>query len=131
MVASAEMHEEDIDVLFAKWKTAMTRGDIQTLLSLITDDAEFWTQGAAPVKGRNAVRELFIAFFGTVSMRQDFEETERVVAGDIAFIRGFETNVLTPRDGEGPVEVHQRAFMLLKRVDGKWHFARGMTNREQ
>ena len=126
------MNEDDaIDALFAEWKTAMTHGDIETLLSLITEDAEFWTQGAAPVKGRDAVRTLFVAFFGTVSMRQEFEEVERVVDGDFAFVRGFETNFLTPTTGGGPVEVHQRAFMLLRRVGGKWHFSRGMTNREQ
>ena len=123
--------DDGIDALFAEWKTAMSGGDVETLLSLITEDAEFWTQGAAPVKGRDSVRALFTAFFGTVSMRQDFAETERVVAGDIAFIRGFETNFLTPASGGDPVEVRQRAFMLLRRGDGKWRFARGMTNREQ
>ena len=122
---------DEIDSLFAEWKSAMSSGDIETLLSLITDDAEFWTHGAAAVKGRDAVRTLFVAFFDTVSMRQDFEELERFVAGDFAFVRGFETNFLTPTAGGGPVEVHQRAFMLLRRVDGKWRFARGMTNREQ
>lgn len=126
------MHEdEEIDALFAEWKSAMARGDAERLLTLIAEDAEFWTQGASPVKGRDAVRTLFAAFFDTVSMRQDFEELERVVAGDIAFIRGNETNTLTPRTGGGPVEVHQRAFMLLRRIDGQWCFARGMTNREK
>ena len=123
--------DDEIDALFAEWKTAMSRGDAEHLLTLIADDAEFWTQGAAPVKGRDAVRALFAAFFATVQMRQDFQELERVVAGDIAFSRGIETNVLSPRTGGSPVEVHQRAFMLLKRVDGQWRFARGMTNREQ
>jgi len=126
------MHDdEEIDALFAEWKSAMGRGDADHLLTLIAEDAEFWTQGAAPVKGRDAVRTLLAAFFGTVAMRQDFEEIERVVSGDIAFIRGNETNTLTPRTGGGPVEVHQGAFMLLKRVDGQWRFARGMTNREK
>ncbi|HEX7192381.1 MAG TPA: nuclear transport factor 2 family protein [Thermoanaerobaculia bacterium] len=126
------MHDdEEIDALFAEWKKAMARGDTERLLTLIAEDAEFWTQGAAPVKGRDDVRTLFTAFFDTVSMQQNFEEIERVVAGDIAFIRGFERNLLTPATGGGPVEVHQRAFMLLRRTDGQWRFARGMTNREQ
>lgn len=125
------MEPDAIDALFAEWKVAMGRGDTERLLTFITEDAEFWTQGAAAVKGHDAVRSLFAAFFDTVSLRHEFHETERVVAGDIAFIRGFETNVLTPRAGGGPIEVHQRAFMLLQRVDGQWRFARGMTNREK
>src|SRR5690349_21538636 len=98
------MHEDhDIDALFAEWKAAMARGDAEHLLSLIAEDAEFWTQGAAAVKGRDAVRTLFLAFFDTVAMSQNFDELERVVAGDVAFIRGFETNFLTPKSGGGPV----------------------------
>lgn len=125
------MDSDAIDALFAEWKIAMARGDAEHLLTLITEDAEFWTQGAAPVKGHDAVRTLFAAFFDTVSMRQEFEEAERCVAEDFAFIRGIETNTLTPRSGGPPVEVRQRAFMLLRRVDGQWRFARGMTNREK
>src|ERR1043166_9227472 len=123
--------DDEIDALFAEWKSAMSGGAVVMLLSLITEDAEFWTHGAAPVKGRDAVRALFIAFFDTVSMRQDLEEIERLVDGDISFVRGFETNTLTPTTGDGTVEVRQRAFMLLRRTDGQWRFARGMTNREQ
>ena len=123
--------DSEIDALFAEWKIAMARGDAEHLLTLIADDGEFWTQGAAPVKGHEAIRALFAAFFGTVSMRQEFQEIERVVAGDVAFIRGIETNTLTPRTGGAPVEVQQRAFMLLRCIDGQWRFARGMTNREK
>ena len=48
------MEPDAIDVLFAEWKIAMGRGDAERLLTFITEDAEFWTQGAAAVKGRDA-----------------------------------------------------------------------------
>jgi uncharacterized protein (TIGR02246 family) len=121
----------DIDDLFAAWKDATRRGDIEKIIDLVTEDAEFWTQGSAAVKGRDAVRKLYEQFANAYSIEQDFEEIERIVEGDHAFIRGREQNVVTPRGGQ-PVNVMQRAMMILRRgTDGRWRFARGMTNREQ
>jgi len=48
--------------------------------------------------------------------------------GDLAFVRGVETNRLRARDGDASIERTQRAFSVLRRgADGRWRFARGMT----
>jgi uncharacterized protein (TIGR02246 family) len=115
----------EIDELFAAWMEAGKRGDAAALVSLITEDAEFWTHGAPAVKGREAVTAMMEGFFASFSYEQRFETLERVVAGDWAFVRGFELNRVTPKGGE-TVEVRQRAFMVLRRdADGLWRFARG------
>jgi uncharacterized protein (TIGR02246 family) len=119
-----------IDELFAAWKDATQRGDVDAIVGLVTEDAEFWTHGMPAVKGRAAVRKLYEQFRSAYSIEQEFEEIERIVAGDYAFIRGVEHNSVTPRGGE-TVNVVQRAFMIVRRDDdGRWRFARGMTNRE-
>ena len=121
---------DELDALFAAWKDATRRGDVDAILSLVTEDAEFWTHGAPAVKGRAAVRKLYEQFAAAYSIEQEFEEIERIVAGDHAFIRGREHNTVTPRGGES-VHVVQRAFMIVRRDDdGRWRFFRGMTNRE-
>ena len=62
-------------------------------------------------------------------MDQTFEEIERVISRDIAFVRGMEINVLTPRTGGLATELRQRALTILRLdADGAWRFARGMTN---
>jgi uncharacterized protein (TIGR02246 family) len=120
----------EIDELFAAWREAGKRGDAAALVSLITEDAEFWTHGAPAVKGRQAVAAMMEGFFASFRFEQSFETLERIVAGDWAFVRGFELNRVTPKGGE-TVEVCQRAFMVLRREeDGSWRFARGMTNLE-
>ena len=37
--------DAEIDQTFAEWEEAGRRGDAETLASLVTDDAEFWSQG--------------------------------------------------------------------------------------
>jgi uncharacterized protein (TIGR02246 family) len=120
----------EIDELFADWMEAGKRGDVAALVSLVAEDAEFWTHGAPAVKGRQAAAAMFEGFFAAFSYEQSFETLERVVLDGWAFVRGVEHNRITPRGGE-TVEIRQRAFMMLRREpDGRWRFARGMTNLE-
>jgi ketosteroid isomerase-like protein len=63
------------------------------------------------------------------SVTQSFEPTETVVSGDWAFQRGIERIRAVPRDGGTPQENVQRALVILRRGDdGRWRYARGMTN---
>lgn len=122
--------DEAIDRLFADWMEAGKRGDVAAVVSLITEDAEFWTHGAPAVKGRPAVAAMMEGFFAGFHFEQSFETLERIVVDGWAFVRGFELNRVTPKGGE-TVEIRQRAFMVLRREeDGSWRFARGMTNLE-
>jgi uncharacterized protein (TIGR02246 family) len=118
-----------IEQLFQNWSEAVRRGDAQALRDLMTEDAEFWTQGTAPLKGPEETIARMAAFSQGYDLHQVFERSEVVVSGDLAFVRGVEVNRAVPRDGAPPMEVRQRAFSILFRgPDGAWRFARGMTN---
>ena len=122
--------EAAIEKLFKEWAEAGRRGDAQAMAQMVTEDAEFWSHGAAPLKGRDEVVSRMNTFFGSYEIDQDFERQEIVLSGDLAFVRGMEVNRVTPRDGAPAMEVRQRAFSILFREpDGVWKFARGMTNR--
>jgi uncharacterized protein (TIGR02246 family) len=119
-----------IEQLFRDWADAVRRGDARALADLMTEDAEFWSHGAAPLRGREETVTRMASFFQSYALDQVFERTEIAVSGDLAFVRGMEVNRLAPRDGGEPLEVRQRAFSILFRgADGAWRFARGMTNR--
>lgn len=123
--------EEAIEKLFHDWAEAGRRGDAHAMAQMVTEDAEFWTHGAAPLRGREAVVPRMAAFFESYEMDQGFERQELILSGDLAFVRGMEINRVKPREGGAPpMEIRQRAFSILFRgTDGVWRFARGMTNR--
>jgi uncharacterized protein (TIGR02246 family) len=119
----------EIDRTLTEWAAAVEDGDAQALVALVSEDAEFWTHGAAPMTGREELENAFVAFFNQYDAVQRFQESERTVAGDIAFLRGEEVNILTPKTGGEVFEYRQRAFSVMRRGDdGRWRFWRGMTN---
>jgi uncharacterized protein (TIGR02246 family) len=121
--------EKQIQSLFAAWADAVRRLDAGAVASLVTEDAEFWSQGAAPLVGQAMVETTMTSFFERFELDQQFEMQELVVSGDLAFVRGLEHNRLVARTGGEPQEVLQRAFSVIRREsDGHWRFARGMTN---
>jgi uncharacterized protein (TIGR02246 family) len=125
----SQTDREAIEETLSEWAAAIREADIEALSSLVTDDAEFWTHGAAPLVGREALVVAFKPFFAAYQLQQEFDCQELVLAGDLAFMRGMEINHLTPRDGGESVVQRQRAFSVLRReANGKWRFARGMTN---
>ena len=118
-----------IEELMAHWAVAVEEADLEALGSLVTEDAEFWTHGAAPLVGRRALIAAFEPFLGEFELHQRFDCKELIVAGRWAFMRGTEVNHLSPRNGGDVVVRRQRAFSVLRReTNGKWLFARGMTN---
>jgi uncharacterized protein (TIGR02246 family) len=118
-----------IDRTLAEWARAIDEGDIVLMSGLVTEDAEFWTQGAAPLVGRSAVASAFKPLLEAYRFSQRFDVRERCLGPDWCLLRGVESNVLEPRNGGPRQEVKQRAFSLLRREsDGRWRFARGITN---
>ena len=121
--------DEAIEQLFRDWADAGRRGDAHAMAQMVTEDAEFWTHGAPPLKGRGEVVSRMTSFFESYEIDQGFERQEIVISGDLAFVRGMEINRVTPRDGAPAMEIRQRALSILFREPDGWKFARGMTNK--
>lgn len=118
-----------IQETLAAWALAIVDSDLEGLASLVTEDAEFWSHGAAPLVGRQALVDAFEPFLNEFTMQQDFQCHELILSDEWALLRGMEINHLTPRAGGESVVHRQRAFSVLRRQpDGRWLFARGMTN---
>lgn len=118
-----------IEQLMNDWTVAVAEADLETIASLVTEDCEFWTDGASPLMGRQDLVGAFETFLEKHRMKQQFDCQELVISGNWAFMRGLEVNHLTPVDGSESIVRRQRAFSVLYRSNsGEWLFARGMTN---
>ena len=118
-----------IGALRAAWTNAVAARDPDALKDLLTDDYEVWPQGAAPLIGPAAAAAAMRGAVERFDIVQSFEPIETVVAGDWAFERGIERMTLTPRGGGEKREIEQRTLLIERKgEDGKWRFARGITN---
>jgi uncharacterized protein (TIGR02246 family) len=113
-----------------RWFEAVRASDVDTIVSLLSEDAVFWPNRGAEVTGREAVRTMYQAVFAQMRVDQQFASEELIVAGDWAIDRGIEHFELTPNAGGQSRHVGpQRALTILRRqADGTWRFARGITN---
>jgi|SRR5215831_18399929 len=116
-----------IERLYTSWRDAMARGDVDEILDLLTPDYVLWRPGAPPL-GRDALRPALVAAFGAYDIEPAFEREEQIVAGDLAFERGWDVQTARPKTGGAPRVQRQRVFLILRRgADGAWRFARGMS----
>jgi len=122
--------EDAVRRALAAFLDAVNRADYAAVIEMITDDAVFWTADAPATRGKAALEAAYDGL-AAYTVHQDFEIEELQVCGDWAFVRGYESFTLDPRDGKGQrLEIkRRRAISILRRQpDGSWKTARGMTN---
>jgi uncharacterized protein (TIGR02246 family) len=114
--------ESAIRDLVATWMRASEAGDINTVLSLMTDDVVFMVPGREPF-GKKA----FAAQSGAMKdmrMQGTNEIREIKVLGDWAYIRNYIQVTMTPPAGEPVRRVGYTLSVLRKEADGHWRLAR-------
>ena len=115
--------ERAIRELVDMWMEASRRGDVETVLSLMTDDIVFMTPGREPF-GKEEFRAASEAMSG-VEMDGSAEIREIRVLGDWAWIRNdIELTVTPPGGGEPMHRAGYTLSILQKCGDGKWRLAR-------
>ena len=114
--------EKAIRELIDTWMTASKAGDLQTVLSLMTDDVVFLVPGAAPF-GKAAFAS---ASQGMKEMRVEgtSEIQELKVAGDFAYLRNFIDISFTPPGGAPVRRSGYTLTILRKEADGRWRLSR-------
>ena len=119
-----------IDELLINWKSAVMRGDLEMLAQLVTEDAEFWSHEAAPLRGREALKQAFEPYVNAYRWHQDYHCNELIISGNWAMIRGLEDNQFQHLTSGKLTRSHQRTISVIKRDQkGNWRFARGMSHR--
>jgi uncharacterized protein (TIGR02246 family) len=114
--------ERAIRELVEAWMDASRRGDVPTVLDLMTDDVLFLTPGREPF-GKEAFKEASEAMRGVeLDGRAEIEELQ--VLGDWAWIRNHIEMTITPPDGERMQRSGYTLTVLRKGADGRWRLFR-------
>jgi len=114
--------EAAIRQVIETWLAATRKGDLATILTLMTDDVVFMVPGQEPFG-----KDGFIASFKTIANAQ-VEATSDIVElrvlGDWAYLRNhLDLKINSPDSGQA----HRAGYtltLLRKEADGQWRLAR-------
>ena len=117
--------EQEIRQLVSTWMAATKAGDVETVLSLMADDAVFLVPGK-PVMRKDDFAAAAWAQAGPDGPRFDgsSEIQEIKILGDWAFMWARLTVVVTPPGGAPSMTRAGHTLTLFKKQGGKWVLAR-------
>lgn len=117
--------EEQIRQLVATWMTASKAGDVEKVLTLLSDDVVFLVPGRPPMR-KDAFAEASKVQAGQASPKIEgtSEIQEIKVFGDWAFIWTALSVVATLPDGSPSITRAGHTLSILKKEEGKWVLAR-------
>jgi uncharacterized protein (TIGR02246 family) len=120
-----ERDEAEIRQLVATWMAATKAGDVETVLSLMTDDVVFLLPGQHSILGKPAFAAAARAQSHQAAPRIDGESEIREikVLGDWAFMWSKLRVTVTPPGGE-PMKRAGFTLSILQKQNGRWLLAR-------
>ena len=124
-VSANRTDEDEIRGLVAAWLAATKAGDIETVLSLMTDDVVFLVPGQLPM-GKATFAAAAKAQSGQDAPKFDgtSEIQEIKVLGDWAFMWTKLSVIVTPLGGARPMTRTGHTISILKKEGGRWLLAR-------
>jgi len=126
--------DDDIEALKARlkaWDVATNAGDVDTLVSLFTDDAVRMQADEPAWVGKQAIRAGFQKQFDEYTLKSNNVNQDVVVSGNWAVTRGTWTVTRTPKGGGEPIQLSGNAMALSQREpDGSWRILWNIWNRD-
>lgn len=118
-----------IKQLVQAWHNGWQTSDIEVLLALFTEDAILMPQGQSVVRGRDAIRSLYEAFFSAYTVEGDCDLQDIEVCGELGYFWVTYTLTATPKGkGETIRDNSKSMFILRRQTDMSWKIARLMDN---
>ena len=116
--------EQEIRELVSTWMAATKSGDVDTVLSLMTDDVVFLVPGQTVMRKADfAAAAKAQAGQGAPKIDGSSEIQELRILGDWAFMWTKLTVVVTPPGGT-PITRAGHTLTILQKLHGKWLLAR-------
>lgn len=118
--------EQEIRQVVSTWMIATKAGDIDTVLSLMTEDVVFLLPGRAPMKGRAAYAEAARSQPGQPAPKFDgtSDIQEVTICGDFAYMWTNLTVIVTPPGSDQSITRAGNTLTIFRKVNGRWLLAR-------
>jgi uncharacterized protein (TIGR02246 family) len=118
--------EQEIRQLVATWMSATKAGDIDTVLTLMTEDVVFLIAGCPPMRGRDAYAAVARPKPGQAAPKFDgtSEIQEITICGNLAYMWTNLTVVVTPPGSDQTITRTGNTLTILKKQNGRWLLAR-------
>ena len=118
-----------VNAIWTRYSSSLNAGDLDSWLSLWTDDGVQLPPGEPPVVGKDQIRARNKAVLDKFTFNISITNAEVGVAGDWAFARGTYTATLTPKEGGRAIPISGKYMTILKRQpDGSWKIHRDIFN---
>jgi len=118
---------EDADDLstLTQWKLTAVRGEeVDAFMLDLADDAVIMAAGEPVHAGHDDIRSWVLGFADEYAIHGDYDEDERVISGDWAFVRFHGVTTTEPRDGSASSEEAGKGINVYRRQpDGGWKIA--------
>jgi uncharacterized protein (TIGR02246 family) len=113
--------EQAICNLVALWHRATAAGDVDTVLSLMSDDVVFLVAGHPPMRGRRSFESGLRRLLATHRIESTGEVQEIKVSGDLAYCWTELTVRIVPLSGGNPATRAGSALSILrKQANDSW-----------
>jgi uncharacterized protein (TIGR02246 family) len=122
----ADMSEDELAIrsVVAAWMEATRRGDIQTVLDLMTEDALFLVPGKPPM----TKAQFEAASRAQATAKLSFEGVSNVLEirseGSLAYMMSHLTVTARPGDGSEPSKRAGHTLTIFRNVGGRWLLCR-------
>ena len=117
--------EDSIRALIETWAKATKAGDVETISTLMTEDAVFLTAGYPPKRGRQAFAESFRAGPAGAEIDSEIETEEIRVSGDMAYaVNRLRVSMKMDPNSAARQMSGYVLTVFLKESDGRWRLAR-------
>jgi len=117
-----ENDEKAIREFIDKWMAASRSGDLDTVLSLMTDDVVFMVPGKEPFGKETFAKTSREMANATIDGTSEIQELK--VLGDWAWLRNRLRITITPPNGEPMIQSGYTLTILRKNSSGSWLLAR-------
>lgn len=110
--------EQTIRNLMETWVRATAADDLQTVLTLMSEDAVFLVPGQPPMQGKDAFTATFQAVTSAARIEAVSDTQQIQVEGDFAWCWNHLSVTITPRNGGQPSHRAGYTLSVLRREPG-------------